>query len=68
MAIPPPLTIVGHLANPGAPVASLVCIIQYLYDELALHIAVWNFITLAVDKELALSNLGFPYTEHQGQG
>jgi len=57
MAVPSPSTIVGHLANPEATVAFLVRIIQHPYDELALRIAVWNFITLAVDKEPALSNL-----------
>ncbi|KAG6330320.1 hypothetical protein ID866_8769, partial [Astraeus odoratus] len=56
-AVPSPPTIVGHLANPEATVASLVRIVQHPYDELALRIAVWNFITLAVDKEPALSNL-----------
>ncbi|KAL4081354.1 nucleoporin subcomplex protein binding to Pom34-domain-containing protein [Scleroderma yunnanense] len=57
MGVPSPSTIVGHLANPEATVASLVRIVQHPYDELALRIAVWNFITLAVDKEPALSNL-----------
>ena len=57
MAVPSPSTIVGHLANPEATVASLVRIVRHPYDELSLRIAVWNFITLAVDKEPALSNL-----------
>ncbi|KAF8632804.1 hypothetical protein AX15_001669 [Amanita polypyramis BW_CC] len=54
---PPPTTIIGHLSNPEATVASLVRIIQHPYDEMALRNAVWNFIALAVDKEPALAGL-----------
>ncbi|KAI6034721.1 hypothetical protein BKA83DRAFT_4121778 [Pisolithus microcarpus] len=56
MAFSPP-TIVGHLTNPEATVVSLVRIVHHPYDDLPLRIAVWNFITLAVDKEPALANL-----------
>ncbi|KAI6013629.1 hypothetical protein BKA83DRAFT_4130285 [Pisolithus microcarpus] len=56
MAFSPP-TIVGHLTNPEAAVVSLVRIVHHPYDDLPLRIAVWNFITLAVDKEPALANL-----------
>ena len=54
---PSPPTIIGHLSNPEASVAALVRIIQHPYDELALRNAVWNFISLAVDKEPALATL-----------
>ena len=54
---PSPPTIIGHLSNPEATVAALVRIIQHPYDELALRNAVWNFISLAVDKEPALATL-----------
>ncbi|KAK2459938.1 hypothetical protein APHAL10511_008023 [Amanita phalloides] len=54
---PPPTTIIGHLSNPEAMVASMVRIIQHPYDEMALRNAVWNFISLAVDKEPALAGL-----------
>ncbi|KAI6040388.1 nucleoporin subcomplex protein binding to Pom34-domain-containing protein [Pisolithus marmoratus] len=57
MVVPSPPTIVGHLTSPEATVASLVRIIQHPYDDLPLRISVWNFITLAVDKEAALANL-----------
>ncbi|KAI6166332.1 nucleoporin subcomplex protein binding to Pom34-domain-containing protein [Pisolithus thermaeus] len=57
MVAPSPPTIVGHLTNPEATVASLVRIVQHPYDDLPLRISVWNFITLAVDKEPALANL-----------
>jgi nuclear pore complex protein Nup188 len=52
-----PVTIVGHLSNPEGSVAALVRIIQHPYDELALRKAIWNFISLAVDKEPALATL-----------
>ena len=53
----PSPTIIGHLSNPEASVAVLVHIIQHPYDELALRNAVWNFISLAVDKVPALAAL-----------
>ncbi|KAF8165907.1 nucleoporin subcomplex protein binding to Pom34-domain-containing protein [Crassisporium funariophilum] len=56
-AQPSPPTIVGHLSHPESSVASLVRIIQHPYDELALRKAIWNFISLAVDKEPALATL-----------
>ncbi|PPQ92766.1 hypothetical protein CVT25_003875 [Psilocybe cyanescens] len=52
-----PPTIIGHLSNPDATVAALVRITQHPYDELTLRKTVWNFITLAVDKEPALATL-----------
>ncbi|OBZ70270.1 hypothetical protein A0H81_09556 [Grifola frondosa] len=50
-------TIIGHLSDPEATVASLVRIVQHPYDDALLRNAVWNFITLAVDKEPALARL-----------
>ncbi|KAF8885802.1 nucleoporin subcomplex protein binding to Pom34-domain-containing protein [Infundibulicybe gibba] len=50
-------TITGHLANPEVTVAALIRIVQHPYDEPSLRNAVWNFISLAVDKEPALANL-----------
>ena len=52
-----PPTIIGHLSDPEATVTSLVRIIHHPYDDLALRKGVWNFVTLAVDKEPALANL-----------
>jgi len=52
-----PPTVIGHFSNPEATVSSLVRIIQHPYDELALRKAVWNFVTIAVDKEPALARL-----------
>lgn len=52
-----PPTIIGHLSDPEATVASLVRIVQHPYDEPQLRHALWNFITLAVDKEPALARL-----------
>jgi nuclear pore complex protein Nup188 len=54
---PSPPTIIGHLANPEATVASFVQIIRHPYDDLTLRNAVWNFISLAVDREPALASL-----------
>jgi nuclear pore complex protein Nup188 len=54
---PSPPTIIGHLSDPEATVTSLVRIIQHPYDELSLRNAVWNFISLAVDREPALASL-----------
>ncbi|KAL6307051.1 hypothetical protein BKA93DRAFT_823522 [Sparassis latifolia] len=50
-------TIIGHLSDPEATVLSLVRIIQHPYDDALLRNAVWNFITLAIDKEPALARL-----------
>lgn len=52
-----PTTIIGHLSDPEATVGSMVRIVQHPYDEIELRNAVWNFITLAVDKEPALAGL-----------
>jgi len=57
VAQPSPATIIGHLSDPEATVASFVRIVQHPYEDLALRNAVWNFIALAVDKEPALANL-----------
>ncbi|KIJ69754.1 hypothetical protein HYDPIDRAFT_120759 [Hydnomerulius pinastri MD-312] len=57
LAVPSPPTIIGHLSNPEATVSSFVRIIRHPYEEFSLRNAVWNFISLAVDKEPALSNL-----------
>ncbi|KAG8219037.1 nucleoporin subcomplex protein binding to Pom34-domain-containing protein [Butyriboletus roseoflavus] len=56
-AVPSPPTIIGHLSNPEATVASLVRIVEHPYEEFSLRSAVWSFISLAVDKEPALSKL-----------
>lgn len=52
-----PPTIIGHLSDPEATVASLVRIAQHPYDDLQLRNAIWRFIALAVDKEPALASL-----------
>ena len=50
-------TIIGHLSDPEATVTTMVRIIQHPYDDALLRNAVWNFVTLAVDKEPALARL-----------
>ncbi|KAK7696064.1 hypothetical protein QCA50_000706 [Cerrena zonata] len=58
-------TIIGHLSDPEGTVNSFVRIVMHPYDDVTLRWAVWNFITLAVDKEPALANLfvtGHVYT------
>ncbi|KAI0774700.1 hypothetical protein BD413DRAFT_611715 [Trametes elegans] len=50
-------TIIGHLSDPEATVSNMVRIVQHPYDDALLRNAVWNFITLAVDKEPALARL-----------
>lgn len=52
-----PPTIIGHLNNAEATVASLVRIVEHPYDDLQLRYAIWRFIALAVDKEPALASL-----------
>ena len=54
---PSPPTIIGHLSDPEATVASLVRIVQHPYDDLSLQNAVWSFISPAIDKEPALASL-----------
>jgi nuclear pore complex protein Nup188 len=54
---PSPPSIIGHLSDPEATVASLVQIIHHPYYDSALRIAVWHFIALAMDKEPALASL-----------
>ncbi|KAJ7919323.1 nucleoporin subcomplex protein binding to Pom34-domain-containing protein [Mycena leptocephala] len=48
MSSPSPPTIMAHLNNPEAVVASLVQIIQHPYDDMALRSTVWNFIAIAL--------------------
>ncbi|KAI0638631.1 hypothetical protein C8Q77DRAFT_1154251 [Trametes polyzona] len=50
-------TIIGHLSDPEATVSTMVRIVQHPYDDALLRNAVWNFVTLAVDKEPALARL-----------
>ena len=50
-------TIIGHLSDPEATVTTMIRIVQHPYDDALLRNAVWNFITLAVDKEPALARL-----------
>lgn len=57
LAVPSPPTIVGHLSNPEATVASFVRIVEHPYEDFSLRSAVWGFISLAMDKEPALSKL-----------
>ncbi|KAF9226911.1 hypothetical protein BS17DRAFT_697218 [Gyrodon lividus] len=57
LAVPSPPTIIGHLSNPETTVTSFVHIVQHPYEEFSLRSAVWDFISLAVDKEPALSKL-----------
>ncbi|KAF8433047.1 nucleoporin subcomplex protein binding to Pom34-domain-containing protein [Boletus edulis BED1] len=57
LAVPSPPTIIGHLSNPEATVASLVRIVEHPYEDFSLRSAVWSFISLAVDKAPALSKL-----------
>ncbi|XP_006461023.1 hypothetical protein AGABI2DRAFT_221404 [Agaricus bisporus var. bisporus H97] len=52
-----PPTIIGHLNNAEATVASLVRIVEHPFDDLHLRYAIWRFIALAVDKEPALASL-----------
>ncbi|KAA1466701.1 hypothetical protein DENSPDRAFT_811950 [Dentipellis sp. KUC8613] len=54
---PSPPTIVGHLSDPEAIVASFVKIASHPYQDLSVRLAVWRFMTLAVEKEPALGNL-----------
>ena len=49
--------IISFLSDPEATVASLVRIVLHPYDDAPLRNAVWNFITLAMDKEPALAGL-----------
>ncbi|KAF9535154.1 hypothetical protein CPB83DRAFT_781281 [Crepidotus variabilis] len=57
VALTSPPAIIGHLSNPDAIVSKLVKIIQHPYEEFALRKAVWNLITLCVDKEPAMARL-----------
>ncbi|PPQ66173.1 hypothetical protein CVT24_000150 [Panaeolus cyanescens] len=54
---PSPPTIIGHLSNPEATVTSFVRLVQDPYEDLSLRKAIWDFISLAVDKEPALATL-----------
>ena len=69
----PASAIISHLSDPEAVVVPLIRIVQHPYDEPALRNAVWNFITLAVDREPALARLfvdgQFRFrTHHKGRG
>ncbi|TDL30046.1 hypothetical protein BD410DRAFT_780570 [Rickenella mellea] len=50
-------TIVGHLSDPQATIASLVRIVQHPYDDLSLRNAIWSFMSLAVDNEPTIAGL-----------
>ncbi|KAH9939314.1 uncharacterized protein BXZ73DRAFT_99515 [Epithele typhae] len=50
-------SIIGHLTNPEATVANMVRIVEHPYEQADLRYAIWNFITIAVDKEPALARL-----------
>lgn len=50
-------TLIGHLSDPEATVASLIRIIHNPYDDLSLRKAIWFFIALSVDNEPALATL-----------
>jgi len=54
---PSPPSIMGHLSNPEATVAAFVRIAQHPYEEPSLRNAVWNFMSIALDKEPALASL-----------
>lgn len=57
LTVPPSPTIMGHLSNPEATVASFVRIVEHPYEDFTLRSAVWSFISLAIDKAPALSKL-----------
>ena len=50
-------TIICHFPDTKATVTTMIRIVQHPCDEAFLRNAVWNFVTLAVDKELALARL-----------
>ncbi|KAI0340825.1 hypothetical protein BDW22DRAFT_1397822 [Trametopsis cervina] len=50
-------TIIAHLSDPEATVASMARIVMHPYEDPLLRRAVWNFIILVVDKEPALAGL-----------
>ncbi|THH16450.1 hypothetical protein EW146_g4202 [Bondarzewia mesenterica] len=50
-------TILAHLSDPEATVASFVRVIRDPYRSLEVRLAVWRFMALAVEKEPALGNL-----------
>jgi nuclear pore complex protein Nup188 len=54
---PSPPSIIGHLVDAEATVASLVRIAQHPYDDLSLRCAIWDFMALAVDTEPALAGI-----------
>ncbi|KIY52286.1 hypothetical protein FISHEDRAFT_69977 [Fistulina hepatica ATCC 64428] len=50
-------TIAGRLNDPEATVKLLVSVVEHPYADPRIRIAVWNFISLAVDKEPVLGRL-----------
>ena len=50
-------TIVGHLSDPETTISSFVRVVRDPYRSLEVRLAVWRFMTLAVEKEPALGNL-----------
>ncbi|KAG7099843.1 hypothetical protein E1B28_001650 [Marasmius oreades] len=52
-----PSSIAGHMSDAEGAVNSFVRIVQHPYDEPELRYAVWNFMSVAMDKEPALGGL-----------
>ncbi|KAF9270816.1 hypothetical protein L218DRAFT_1014004 [Marasmius fiardii PR-910] len=52
-----PSSIAGHMSDAEGIVNSFVRIVQHPYDEPELRYAVWNFMSVAMDKEPALGGL-----------
>ncbi|ESK96206.1 hypothetical protein Moror_7196 [Moniliophthora roreri MCA 2997] len=52
-----PSSIVGHMSDAESNVSSFVRIVQHPYDEPELRYAIWNFMSVAMDKEPALGGL-----------
>ncbi|KAI0048058.1 hypothetical protein FA95DRAFT_1133922 [Auriscalpium vulgare] len=50
-------SIVGHLSDPEAAVSSLVRLAQHPYQDLDVRLAIWRFMTVAVENEPALGHL-----------
>jgi nuclear pore complex protein Nup188 len=50
-------SMVGHLSDPEATVASLVGVARHPYHDLEVRLGVWRFMALAVEKEPALGHL-----------
>ncbi|KAK7058619.1 hypothetical protein VNI00_002255 [Paramarasmius palmivorus] len=52
-----PSSIVGHMSDAESVVNSFVRIVQHPYDEPELRYAIWNFMSVSMDKEPALGGL-----------